>query len=361
MASCKFLKGQVNSHLLLITQFITLLESIIHLISLDAILLMVISTIDKDFESREGLSDKSAALLPICFKKLLLSGDTLPEEQWRRLICLPIRQKSALDTNGGLIGCILENVDRAGVFKMLTSDDIKALFRNIRRGHGSTKVLRSIYSHLLDLPGQNQGTLGICDSRMNKLFRQLLKKDRTDDAIDILEMRLIASTIPNSGKGWQWKENITGSEILEAQTQYTGLQDTLLEGFKDGKKCCLLEMGVYLFEGADRSKLVDVLDNYPWHTVTTPLFRLLLALGRTVASIGEQAILKRLFSRICVHITKDLSINDRLSDQVSDLCANIGKYPPNSQEAVLSTCQASDSHRTPFQKLCSTRCSLMHS
>ncbi|KAI9765680.1 MAG: hypothetical protein M1840_007238 [Geoglossum simile] len=308
----------------------TLLESLIHLVSPDAVLLMARTTIDEDFESGEGLSDKSAMLLPICLKKLLVNSDALPEANWRRLVCLPIRQKTTLDTNGSLIGCILENVGREGAVRMLTSDDIRTLFRNVSHGHGSTKVLRSVYSRLPDLPGQNQGAMGTYDSRMNKLFRQLLEDGRADDAIDILEMRLAASATPNSEKGWQWKDDITRSKILEAQAQYTKLQDTLLEGFKDGKRCCLLEIGVYLFKGAHRSKLVDLLDSYTWHIVTTPLFRLLLALGRTVASAREQEILKRLFSRICVNTTKDLSINDRLSDQLSDLCANIGRgFSPN--------------------------------
>jgi hypothetical protein len=268
-------------------------------------------------------------LLPICLKRLLTNGGAIPKELWKKLICLPIDQRSASDADGGLNWCILENVCREGAIETLTPGDIGTLSKNVRHGHGSAKVLCGIYLRLLNLPGQSPCNAVIHDSNLNELFQQLLEDGKTDSAIDILEMRLSTFSTADSGKGWRWKENITKAQIHETETQYTKIHNTLLKDWTDQRKCDLLRMGTYLFDMVGRSELIDVLYCSPEDTTTTPLFRLLVALSRVIASTKEQAFLKRWFSRTCVYITKHLSIHDRLSDQVLELCTDLGKYPPS--------------------------------
>ncbi|KAH0562245.1 hypothetical protein GP486_003057 [Trichoglossum hirsutum] len=305
-------------------QLITSLNSLIHLFPLDSVILMARATIDEGRKSSGELNDKSAMLLTVCLKKLLTGGGAIPEELWRKLICLPIGQKSMSDADGSLIWCMLENVGREGAIKALTPGDIGTLSENVRHGYGSAKILCSIYLRLLNPPGQSARNAVTYDPKTNELFQQLLEDGKTEAAIDILEMRLSTFATADPGKGWRWKENITKAQIQETKAQYTRLHNTLLKDWMNQRRCDLLSMGVYLFDKVGRSELIDVLYCSPEDTITTPLFRLLIALSRAVASAKEQEPLKRWFSRTCVHITKHLSIHDRLSDQVLDLCKEFG-------------------------------------
>ncbi|KAH0547698.1 hypothetical protein FGG08_000187 [Glutinoglossum americanum] len=113
-------------------------------------------------------------------------------------------------------------------------------------------------------------------------------------------------------------------------------QNALLKDWGGLRECGLPGILEYLFDGASRSKLIEALDCNPGNTaatsqksaiITTPRFRLLLALSRTVASTEEQSGLKRRFSQFFLYLTEKISIH-RTQDQVppsfSDLCINTG-------------------------------------